>query len=355
VVRVTVHKGRDVKVSIRPLQNFTHFLSALPSLEEGEGITVTAEEGSGEDSRNEEADAMAEQECFCGANAMPEKTCVQSMRGNDITGGENHAHGMGRRDQRGGARHQILLPQMQGPPQGNRRGKDRDVPDTREGVFGGKAGPGCPILRRGVRREEFDEWLRKLPKGKSGGPDEMTYEMWQEAPETMREMLWRSVNSVMEGRQLPEEWTGAFTKLLVKKAGLEGALEDLRPVCLMSTAAKIITGIWAHRLSTTLEEQGVLEDVREGFRPDRSTKRQVLRLLNCINDAKRNGKKLIVAFLDFENYFNAIGLKCLFQILENFGMAKEDVGVLRQYYAHSYFQVMQESGEATARAGCRGA
>ena len=66
---------------------------------------------------------------------------------------------------------------MQGPQQGNRRGKDRDLPDTRGGVFGGKAGPGCPILRREVRREEFDEWLRKLPKGKSGGPDEMTYEM----------------------------------------------------------------------------------------------------------------------------------------------------------------------------------
>ena len=90
VVRVTVHKGRDVKVSIRPLQNFTHFLSALPSLEEGEGRTVTAEEGSGEDSRNEEADAMAEQECFFGANAMPDKPVCRvcgetTLRGARIT------------------------------------------------------------------------------------------------------------------------------------------------------------------------------------------------------------------------------------------------------------------------------
>jgi hypothetical protein len=157
------------------------------------------------------------------------------------------------------------------------------------------------------------------------------------------------VNSVFAGSQLPEEWAVAFTKLIVKKAGAEGALEDLRPVSLMSTAAKIITGIWAHRLSTTLEARGVLEDVQEGFRPDRSTKRQVMRLLNCINDAKRNGKKLIVAFLDFENYFNSIGLECLFEILEKFGMAKEDVGILKQYYEHSYFQVAQESREATAR------
>ena len=50
-----------------------------------------------------------------------------------------------------------------------------------------------------------------------------------------------------------------------------------------------------------------------------------------------------MAFLDFENHFNAIGLECLFEILEKFGMAKEDVGVLKQYYEHSYFQVAQET------------
>ena len=64
--------------------------------------------------------------------------------------------------------------------------------------------------------------MRKLPKGKSGGPDEMTYEMWQEAPDPMQELLWRSVNTVLAGSQLPEEWAGAFTKLIVKKIGAEG-------------------------------------------------------------------------------------------------------------------------------------
>jgi hypothetical protein len=58
---------------------------------------------------------------------------------------------------------------------------------------------------------------------------------------------------------------------------------------------------------------------------------------------------MIVAFLDLENYFNSIGLECLFEILEKFGMAKEDVGILKQYYEHTYFQVAQESREATAR------
>ena len=43
------------------------------ALEEGEGVTVEAEEGSVGESRSEESDAMAEQECLFGANAMPNK------------------------------------------------------------------------------------------------------------------------------------------------------------------------------------------------------------------------------------------------------------------------------------------
>jgi hypothetical protein len=85
----------------------------------------------------------------------------------------------------------------------------------------------------------------------------MTYEMWQEAPDPMRELLWRSVNSVLAGSQLPEEWAGALTKLIVKKAGAEGALEDLRPVCLMSTAAKIITGIWAQTVDYARSKRSI--------------------------------------------------------------------------------------------------
>jgi hypothetical protein len=72
-VRVTVHKGRDVKVSMRPLHHLTRFLHTMPTLEEGEGVAVTTEKESSGDSQSEEMDAMAEQECFFGTNAMPNK------------------------------------------------------------------------------------------------------------------------------------------------------------------------------------------------------------------------------------------------------------------------------------------
>ena len=53
-VRVTVHKGRDVKVSMRPLHHLTRFLHTMPTLKEGEGVAVTTENESSGDSRSEE-------------------------------------------------------------------------------------------------------------------------------------------------------------------------------------------------------------------------------------------------------------------------------------------------------------
>ena len=64
-----------------------------------------------------------------------------------------------------------------------------------------------------------------MPKGKSAGPDEITYEMWQEAPKQMRILLWKAINEINSGRRIPAEWDGAYTKLLVKKAGEEAQME----------------------------------------------------------------------------------------------------------------------------------
>ena len=66
-------------------------------------------------------------------------------------------------------------------------------PIPREVFAQGRLDAESPILQKEMGREEFDEWMRKLPRGKSGGLDEMTYEMWQVAPDPMRELLWRSV------------------------------------------------------------------------------------------------------------------------------------------------------------------
>jgi len=46
------------------------------------------------------------------------------------------------------------------------------------------------LLTQHLTREDFDYWLRQLPHDKKPGNDELTYEMWQEAPAEMKDALY---------------------------------------------------------------------------------------------------------------------------------------------------------------------
>jgi len=80
--------------------------------------------------------------------------------------------------------------------------------------------------------------------------------MWQEAPAEMKDALNKVVNQVIQHGQMPTSWEGALTTLIPKKVGEEKNLESIRPIChLMNTAVKIVTSVWAKRLSKSLEQQ----------------------------------------------------------------------------------------------------
>ena len=46
-----------------------------------------------------------------------------------------------------------------------------------------------------------------------------------------------------------------------KKVGEEKILESIRPICLMNTAAKIVTSVWAKRLSKSLVRLTITGDL----------------------------------------------------------------------------------------------
>jgi len=136
----------------------------------------------------------------------------------------------------------------------------------------------------------------------------------------MEDAFYKVVNQVIQNGQMPTSLEGALTTLIPKKVGEGKILASIRLICLMNTAAKIVTSVWAKRLSKSLEQQSVLEDSQEGFRPDRSTRRQILCFISALQDVERNQGTICVTFLNFENYFNTISLPALFLLFRKFGM-----------------------------------
>ena len=173
--------------------------------------------------------------------------------------------------------------------------------------------------------------------------------MWQEAPADMKDTLYQVVNQVIQNGKKPMSWEEALTTLIPKKVGGEKILESIRPICLMNTAAKIVTSVWAKRLSKSLEQQSVLEGSKEGFRPDRSTRRQISRFISALQDVERNQGNIFVTFLDFENYSNTISLPALFLLLCKFGMNENDMQALESYFEHAHMRVIQADGEKSVK------
>ena len=161
--------------------------------------------------------------------------------------------------------------------------------------------------------------------------------------------LYQVVNQVVQNGKMLTSWEGALTTLIPKKVGEGKILESIRPICLMNTGAKIVTSVWAKRLSKSLEQQLVLEGSQESFRPDRSTRRQISRFVSALQDVERNQGTICVTFLDFENCFNTISLPALFLLLRKFGMNENDVQALETYYEHSHMRVIHADGEKSAK------
>ena len=126
-------------------------------------------------------------------------------------------------------------------------------------------------------------------------------------------------------------------------------MESIRPICLMNTAAKIVTSVWGKRLSKSLKQQWGFKGSQKGFRPDRITRRQISRFMSALQDVEQNQSTIWVTFLDFWNCFNTISLPALFLLLRKFGMNENDVQALESYYEHSHMRVIHADGEKSAK------
>ena len=337
-VEISISSVTEMQLRISPMEKLTSSLERKPLLSPGEFIMITSSEAQ---KLKHATDTMCHEECFFATNALDAQTYCPSCCNPDRKPVPLSKIDNGTRSLRyfcpcGELRKTFPIRPLKPCP----------IPEEILSANGFQSTD--PILTGPLTRDDFDVWLRKRPSGTSPGDDSITYEMWQASPEPMKDALYRAVSKALTSGRIPQEWEGALVKLLVKRPGEEHLMESLRPICLMATAAKITTGIWAYRLSQAAERDRVYEGAQEGFRPDRSARRQITRLISCIQHCKKANKKLIVAFLDFENYFNTISLAAVFTILRKLNMPEADVQALERYYALAHMRVSHADGQKSA-------
>ena len=170
-----------------------------------------------------------------------------------------------------------------------------------------------PLVHQEAEQEftmdELDRALSEAKNNKATGEDDIPYEMLKNLGEKAKEILLWLYNSCWNGNGIPTKWRTAIIKPLLKDGKDPKLTESYRPISLTSCVGKILEKLAADRLIFILESRNILNDNQAGFRPNRCTTDQVLKLVQNATDQIHNSKanpRTMTTFFDYEKAFDKV-------------------------------------------------
>ena len=145
--------------------------------------------------------------------------------------------------------------------------------------------------------------------GKAAGEDDIPYEMIKHLGKRARELLLHIYNRCWAGEKLPATWRTAVIKTLLKDGKDPKDTTSYRPISLTSCLGKLLEKIVADRLTYIMESRGLISDDQAGFRQNRCTTDQVLKLTQCAADQMQDKKgqaSTILAFFDYAKAYDKV-------------------------------------------------
>jgi len=175
--------------------------------------------------------------------------------------------------------------------------------------------------------------IKRLPNNKAPGPDGVICETLALLPDTVIEVLAHFMGYIYAvGASLPEDLTASIT-ILLPKNGQTALMKNYMPIGLANTLLKLYTMTLTEAFGDVLEAEGLLNTAQEGFRRQRSTIRQLRRIINAIDDAHISQQNLYILYVDFSSAFNMVNHQKLYKIMTDLGMPQSFIRAVQSIYA----------------------
>ena len=145
----------------------------------------------------------------------------------------------------------------------------------------------------------FNELYSAVQQSKmhsSTGEDRISNEMLQHLPKKCLQVILKLYNQVYLSGQLPTEWKQSLVIAFPKPSMDESLPTSYRPISLTSTLCKIFERLATNRLTYVLEKNNLLSNLQAGFRKERSTVDQIVRLQDIINKYLSNRGYTLAVF-----------------------------------------------------------
>ena len=159
------------------------------------------------------------------------------------------------------------------------------------------------IYNKDFNLDELVEAIQ-LSHDSATGPDEIHYQMLKHLPENSLKTLLNIFNYIWTTGKFPEDWTLA-TIIPIPKPGKDPAEpNNYRPIALISCLCKTLERMINKRLTWFLESNNHISRFQSGFRSDRSTTDNLVRLETFIRDAFIKKEHVVAVFFYLEKAYD---------------------------------------------------
>ncbi|XP_037876062.1 LINE-1 retrotransposable element ORF2 protein isoform X1 [Bombyx mori] len=191
-----------------------------------------------------------------------------------------------------------------------------------------------PILKEETERAITTQKLEKAP-----GLDQITNELLKTFMPVIVPKLTNLFNEIITAEVIPEDWVKSVIVLLHKK-GDKRDINNYRPISLMSNIYKIFSKILLFRLTITLDENQPKEQA--GFRSNFSTIDHIHVLRQILQKYREYNKTYYLGFVDFNKAFDSLEHHYIWESLEQQGVHKKYIRILKNIYGKSTAQIKLE-------------
>jgi ribonuclease HI len=157
--------------------------------------------------------------------------------------------------------------------------------------------------------QELERVIEEAGLKKAAGEDDIPYELIKHLGKKAREMLLHLYNKCWTGEGIPNKWRTAIIKTLLKEGKDAKDTTSYRPISLTSCMGKLLEKIIADRLTYIMESRGLISDAQAGFRQNRCTTDQILKMTQHAADqmqAKSGQNATIVTFFDYAKAYDKV-------------------------------------------------
>jgi hypothetical protein len=186
------------------------------------------------------------------------------------------------------------------------------------------------VINREISIGEIKYALVKAENGKALGPDLIPVEVLRN--DTMVTTMHSLFNQCFKMGQIPAVWRkGTITP--IHKSGNLSQPMNYRGITVASAMYKLYCSILNNRISTWVEELGILEDNQNGFRKGHSCQDHLSSITMLIEARKQMHKSTFCAFIDFHKAYDGIQRGLLWQKLQAAGLQGNMLEAVKNIYS----------------------